>query len=687
MKIGAFMRLLRSRLAAAAGQAGRRKESGWVKSSAPAKPKNLEEVTKAATDASSLASGLWLSFILFGAYYVISVGAVTHDDLFLEKPAKLPVLGTELPLKAFFIVAPFIFVIYHFYLLLQLSLLAGKIGRFNAVLREEITDAAMRSEKRALLPPHIFIQMLAGPADERKGIKGRLLRLIAWLSMFVLPLLALVLTLVQFLPYHGEGVSWAQRLAILLDGGLLTLIWPSVIAGDGLIALTVARSGPSAAGAVFAAIFACSVAVFPGEFAYDGWDGGAHWAADQGLAEDRLVLFGFGLPGAQALTKFLFESPVNQVSGQRARLLSNTLVLPDRTFVSDDLLAKKRNEPTLSLRGRDLRGAVFSRSDLRQADFTGAMLDGAILREARLQKARFGCADTGDTKVKTGALTIRELPWPNHGCASLNVILANGADISEADFARARMTGARLTSAMAKGANFRRAQLQGANLDSVNLAGAELSGAHLQAASLVMTRFLAANLTFAQVQASWVWHADFRWAQLESMQIFQSHGEKPILARARGTVGAGEIYTNEPLLAAPPDAFGLWRARLLGRGIGQNLAIVERLNLLAPDHKAKRSDSLEPDIWHWGVYGQVPQFDRWLAELTARLCQSEDAPFVARGLLRNGQLEIAGKRLGDIATMMRKGLADPASCPGILGFQMQDWLDLEALIRIVEAKP
>ncbi len=65
------------------------------------------DARKFVRDAVSVASGLWVSYLGILVYIGVAVGAVTHADLFLEKPVKLPGLGdTPLPLVAFFILAP-----------------------------------------------------------------------------------------------------------------------------------------------------------------------------------------------------------------------------------------------------------------------------------------------------------------------------------------------------------------------------------------------------------------------------------------------------------------------------------------------------------------------------------------------------------------------------------------------------
>jgi hypothetical protein len=61
---------------------------------------------KAIEDATGLSRGLWISFLTFGTYLVITFAGVDHRDLLLETPIELPVLKAPLPLVTFFWVAP-----------------------------------------------------------------------------------------------------------------------------------------------------------------------------------------------------------------------------------------------------------------------------------------------------------------------------------------------------------------------------------------------------------------------------------------------------------------------------------------------------------------------------------------------------------------------------------------------------
>src|SRR5665213_3874942 len=86
----------------------------------PGQTGDLASLQGAVNDAWSRAAALWLSFLTFMAYLTMTVGAVTHEALLRQTGIQLPVLNVQLPLVGFFWIAPLFFLLFHFYLFLQL---------------------------------------------------------------------------------------------------------------------------------------------------------------------------------------------------------------------------------------------------------------------------------------------------------------------------------------------------------------------------------------------------------------------------------------------------------------------------------------------------------------------------------------------------------------------------------------
>src|SRR5215469_3757020 len=123
-------------------------------------PKDLGELQKALNEAAGKASVLWTTFITFQLYLTIAFGSVTHRDLFLENSIKLPLLNVDLPLVGFFVVAPAVLVILHFYVFLQLLALSSKAGDYDTLLRQTISGTSDDKYVRQRLDSFLLLQLL-----------------------------------------------------------------------------------------------------------------------------------------------------------------------------------------------------------------------------------------------------------------------------------------------------------------------------------------------------------------------------------------------------------------------------------------------------------------------------------------------------------------------------------------------
>ena len=309
-------------------------------------PKDLGELQKALNEAAGKASVLWTTFITFQLYLAIAFGSVTHRDLFLETPIKLPLLNVDLSLVGFFVVAPLLLLIFHFYLLLQLLGLASKAKDYNTLLVDGATAASDRRYLRQRLDVFPILQFLAGPRDQRTGFRGYSLRLIVWITLVATPVLILLQAQVTFLPYHREWIVWLQRVAVLIDLALIWYFWVH-LRSEGEPIGWVQRKAKmylGGAGALCVIIFSTYLATFPGEWVK------AH------------------LPEPSLLQAPLFEGDPDPVSRRARSIFSNRLWLINQSVVVDP---EKLDKITVShsFRGRDLRSAVLYRADLRKADF------------------------------------------------------------------------------------------------------------------------------------------------------------------------------------------------------------------------------------------------------------------------------------------------------------------------------
>ena len=705
-------------------------------------PKNLGELQKALNEAAGKASVLWTTFVTFQLYLMIAVGSVTHRDLFLETPLRLPVLNADLPLVGFFMVAPTVLVILHFYVFLQLLALAAKSKDYDKLLRQQASADTHRQYLRQRLNSFFVLQSLAGPREQRRGIS---LRMIAWLTLVGTPVLILLQEQVRFLPYHREWVVWLQRIVLLVDLAVIWYFWNRVRSEDDPIIPRIPNKGWRFVGAVLSVcgvfIFSVCIATFPGEW------------LDQHLPVVRCVPRAWWPHWSSeddwtSLQELLFAGAPDEVSGQPSSWFSNRLILTDQSFVDLDKLDKAT--VSRSLRGRDLRQAVLNRTDLRKADFTGAMLDGASFKMAELQSANFSCATPG--KEKTNGIT-RLSRWPDDGCTSLrdaelhmahlqganlsgahlqganlnraqlqhanlsgaqlqgaklNRAQLQGADFSVAELQGAHLNfaqpqGANLSGAQLQGADLNRAQLQGADLNFAQLQGADLNRAQLQGASLSGAKLQGANLSGAILQGAYLRMAHLQGAELDEADLQGAFLANVLVWRAWGTPIIHLAYLDELFDAATMpwrenapahSSFAAWRKDILSGVPADDLKamIDKRLWVLDPESGEPR-EVLTAKFWEEAKskppHGEERQrvIGAFLADLG---CASNSAPYIAGGLVHGLMRASTGRQRAIVEIVvdrLRKGKSEPAACPGIKGLTDDDWAFIDQLVAHASKPP
>jgi hypothetical protein len=261
-------------------QLARAKSDGGESDTNEPDTKEVEALADALNHSAELVQTLWFKFLYFMVALVVVIGTTTHRTLFLESPLKLPPLpdipiplplpDIPLLLLAFYIVTPVIFVIVHFYVLLNLVLLAGTARSFEDALVRTLSDGEARENFRMRIENTLFVRLLVGGRREREGINAKLLSQMALFTLALAPVALLLMTQIKFLPYHSEWITWLHRGLLALDLALVWTLWPGYRSGWGV------RLWPKmswrlvwpAAGSALALAYAVVVATFPYERIY-----------------------------------------------------------------------------------------------------------------------------------------------------------------------------------------------------------------------------------------------------------------------------------------------------------------------------------------------------------------------------------------------------------------------------------
>ncbi len=676
----------------------------------------LEVLRDSITEAATRARGLWLGYIALMTYLAISIGAVTHRDLLFESPVRLPVLNVDLPLLGFFAVAPLFFLINHFYLLLILFGLSKRIQRFNAAVNEARLPTDAEDLERWRLPSFVIVQMLAGVKEDRTwgSLSGFFLWMIAWITLVVLPVGLILGFQLQFLPYHHQGITWLHRIILALDLAALWLFWPAIRHGQ----WTRLRGSAWRWGtAVLLVPLSWGVLTFPGEVMDCGPR--CHWTTYENswLGEGKRAIF-FALPIHRTLS-LPDEQLIDLAEFDKIRTRH-------KTFDKD--LEPWKMSRTLSLRERDLKGANFDRSDLRNSDMHNAALQGASLEGSNLQgvlleRADLRGASLMNSNLKGASLERTRLQGANLSFTIIQDAYLFGGNFQGASLKNAALQGAITTGAQLQGASLDFSNLQGASLNFAKLQGASLESADLQGASLFAASLLGASLNNANLQGAHLRNADLQgasldgtslkgasleYAHLQGATLFRTNVSNTTLSHTSlwRTMGSPQFDPTTPPWANDLDTDAIPQeelTRFVERSIDniESRETIKKINEslkvlflkskdLTYEHSFLDPDATFPQI---AVEKYTVNLKNYLVELA---CAPSGSPYVTKGLTSSNQPvanPMAKLDRDTILSFFRSTFArsiltavetmDPA-CPGINGL---DSVSLESLREWASQSP
>ena len=493
-------------------------------------PVNPYSLLEAVNSASNISRNGWVLYLALMTYLMVAVAGVTHQDLLLNSPIKLPILEVDIALARFFAFAPMILLFTHFGMLMQHVMLARKVIAFDESLQPLENSRKPNHPLRLELHSYFFTQALAGP--QRSWLFGFFLQAMIWLSLVVIPVLLILYIQVMFLPYHSESVTWGHRIVLVIDVALLFFIGIFLRRADASFfhaLFRVARQYPIiflVTAIIFVAVmlFSFFVATVPYGFMDSASktlpDAGER--AEQSSAVGQRRYFGYSMP-------FLFGS----LQGNHEALFGlfhRNLIAKDLDLVSDLNVAE--GEPSINLRGRDLRDAVLDRSDMHQADLTGADLRGARLIKTDLRRAQLTCTDTDRLGSEAGRIAAEcaRLNGANLSGAKLNGANLQGGDFADVKFEEANLSDSNAINAIFTGANLFGAILRNINMSRrVDLTGATFVGAQMQGAQLTNARMLGADLSGAGLQGAALDHAHLQGAILLGAEMQGANLKSAIL--------------------------------------------------------------------------------------------------------------------------------------------------------------
>jgi hypothetical protein len=395
-----------------------------------------ERLLTAANDAARGVRNVYITFLLLGTYIATIIGSTTDEQLLTISPVTLPILNVQLPILGFYIFVPWLFLLFHFNLLLQVYLLAFKLHPLDTAI-EVLPNVTAREEFRIRLFALPISHMLIGRHRYRR--MRLLLGLMVYVTMLLFPLILLLWAQIRFLPYHNETITWSHRAVVLLDLVLLWLFWLTIMLPAGQ------------AGSAFPIL--------------------TQWQQTRAATRRRLrfkrLRWSLGLTGMSlvvlAFSFFVAVIPQEYIETLAAR------VVPENWLLTDDRRAEKYLILTYWLLDRRSWQGEHAAPFHRNMQLVEALL---IANKERVLDEVRNKLQSDDTAVQAKAL------------GKVRGLSLQGRDLRFANFDRAILVKSDLRQAQLQGADLWQAQLQGASLWQAQLQGADLLGAELQGADL-----------------------------------------------------------------------------------------------------------------------------------------------------------------------------------------------------------
>jgi uncharacterized protein YjbI with pentapeptide repeats len=497
---------------------------------------HIEKLLDAANSASQTVAALHVAFMAFATYLGVIVWGTTDEDLLRISPVKLPILDTELPLTTFYGFVPWLMILLHFNLLIQLELLSRKLWNLDKDLPD--SQAGQQVRDRLFIFP--FTHLIAGRSSVR--LIRWLLSLAVNITVIVLPLFMLLVAQIRFLPYHDEVITWWQRGAVWADVVMLFFLWPLIVSPNDDMWERWSKLWIRLLGYL----------AYLHNWVIRGWNRLRrlllHYWPGLNLSETAtrpmpqtggvsgsivflatlLLAFLFSIvaviPGNMTVQTYYY--PTKESTKDKAhfeswlirQVFKSWLTVVDVT-VDDTVCTSLIPKPPCALADPKQRiklGGIFEWFNL---DWISRNLD---LSETQLVPKAVTISLL--TRAVDPDKSVRDEAFKQFDGLKLQGRDLRFADLSEsalpkADLRNVNLQSAYMTLANLQGANLVGTRLQGVNLEGAKLQGADLLGAYLQDADLVATKLQGAHLVYAKLQHADLSHADLQDADLTDANL------------------------------------------------------------------------------------------------------------------------------------------------------------------------
>ena len=434
-------------------------------------PTVSEQSIKSLESSSDKNNKLLLIFYLSTLYIFVSVLSTT--DLMLLLPVdtfKMPLIGFELNLIYFYVLAPLILILLHFNILFNYHEHLRKLDVYKGEFTLETIDSSMYN--------YVYVSLKHGLR------KGRVVKVILWLLIYLFPLLVFVAIYERFADYHHLWISLLHLIIMMLD---IFLIYYYINENSNYLEATqFSKIFQGFIGFIgFMELSYFIMFFYPMVNNYELKD------SEIKYSKPLCYIHHFLLGLNRDEDKDCFPRIV--VTDEKiAKIAPSTLYIPRQfkeNIEKDNDMEKKlilEYGARINLSNRNLRYVNLSNCILTRADMENTELQNANFKNTHLQAVKFSGAKLQDAK-----LTGSQLQHAIFRDVKLQRIYLIGANMTEAYFNDCNLSSARMNYGELSGANFYKSDLERVDFRNANLSKVDF----LEAKNLQSVKWKDANLS------------------------------------------------------------------------------------------------------------------------------------------------------------------------------------------------
>ena len=406
---------------------------------------------------SSKNNKLFVVFYLLVVYIFVSVLGTTDKMLLLPTDTfKMPLIGFDLNIIYFYVLAPLILLILHFNLLFHHHEHLKRLDAYKGEFVIETVDSSMYN--------YVYISLKNGSK------KGSAMRVLLWMLIYLFPLLVLVSIFQRFADYHHELITSLH----------LLIIWIDIILICTYIYVNAVYFRPTWFNTFFAGLILLVGVLESSFFIY-------FFYPLVKSSESFIPVTNYEKMDSYAKlvcnVHYLFlESQGNRAQRCYPRIIvrdekiskisPSTLYIP-RYIVKEEntkILEEREREKRLileygeridlanrNLRYADLENCILTRADMHNTQLQGGNLKKTHLQAVKLDNAKLQGVDMMSAKLQ-GAMVLG---------AQMQGALLIAADMSDAYFDESNLSKARMMGADLKNTSFYKSNLSGVNMSGV----------------------------------------------------------------------------------------------------------------------------------------------------------------------------------------------------------------------------